>query len=113
MRTFRGAIASCLTSVTKRKATDLTFAVAIRGNDVGPETVVVGRRAAAMRRAIAKDKETKVMMDEIIVAYGKRKNPGCYVDEEALRKKVRLQENRRAQRRARMRREGKPQGPVG
>ena len=76
MRTFRAAIVSCLTYVTNRRSVDLTFSTATQGNDVDPDITVVCRRAAAVRRARAKDKEAKRLMTEILQKYEQRKEPG-------------------------------------
>ena len=76
MRVFRTAVASCLTFVTTRRAVDLTFTAATRGNDVDPDIVVVCRTAAAARRAVAKDKGARKMMQEILERYEEKTNQG-------------------------------------
>ena len=59
MRSFRSAVASCLTYVTKRRSVDLTFATATRGNDVDPDVTVVCRRVTALRRALAIEEDNE------------------------------------------------------
>ena len=75
MAKFRSAIVSCLTFVTTRRAVDLTSATATKGNDVDPDIAVICRRAIAARRAIAKDKEAKKLMEEILKCYEEKGEP--------------------------------------
>ena len=78
MRTFRAAIVSCLTFATSKRSVDLTFSTASKWNDVDPDIVVVCRRAAAMRRAIATDEGARKMMDENPEEYRERRNQAFF-----------------------------------
>ena len=87
MRALRTAIASCLTFDTSRRAVDLTFTAATKGNDVDADIVVVCRRAAAARRAIAKDKKARNLIKEMLESYEEKGEPGIYRNKEELGRK--------------------------
>ena len=86
-RTFRAKIVSCLTFNTTRRAVDLTFSVATKGNDVDPDMIIVCKRAAAFRRARARHREAKQLMKEIMGRYEEVGEPGIYREDEELSRK--------------------------
>ena len=69
MRTFRSEVVNAATYTTKRRSTDLTFAVASNGNDIDPEVEVYVRRIIGLRRALVLDSGDKDMIEEILHGY--------------------------------------------
>ena len=65
LRTFRSAIASCLTIATTRRSADFTFVAASLGRDVDPDVGIVNRRVVALRRGMAKCNKQKKMIGDI------------------------------------------------
>ena len=65
MRSLRTAIANCITLVTSRRSTDLTFAIASRGRDVDPDVEASTRRMMMLRRAMVKDDAAENMIKDI------------------------------------------------
>ena len=112
MRTLRAAIVSCLTFVTNRRSVDLTFSAATQGNDVDPDITVVCRRAAAARRAMAKDKQAKKLMKDIFFKYKEKGEPGIRKRGQDLSQKE-LAGDPTSPKRAQMRRKCNPHGPIG
>ena len=108
MATFRSAIVSCLTFVATRRAVYLTFATATKGNDVDHDIAVVCRRSIAARRAVAKDKEAKKLMEEILKCYEDNNEPGIYRNDHELSTKGPAGEPTNP-RRAKMRKACRPQ----
>lgn len=103
---------NCLASVASRRSSDLTFAAAVQGEDVDPEVAVVCRRAVDLRLFIAKNEHIQEMTDEILQPYRNKGEPGCYTEEKDPKEKE-LAGEPTSPERARLRRQCKPQGPVG
>ena len=76
MRTFRSEVVNAATYTTKRRSTDITFAVASNGSDIGPEVEVYVRRLNGFRRALVTDSSNKDMIKEILLEYRKNEELG-------------------------------------
>ena len=55
LRILRSSFASCITYTSKRRSTDLVYAMASEGTDLDPEVEIVARRAVAFRRYYTKN----------------------------------------------------------
>ena len=85
MRTFRSAVAYCLTYFTKRRSVDLTSAKATRGTDVDPDVAVVCRRTTVLRRALTMNDGNAKTIEDIIEKYAEKKVPRIYRNEDELK----------------------------
>ena len=108
---LRTALANCLSFTTARKSIDMTFAAASKGPDLDPDIEVVARRAAALRRGMAKSDHQRMMAKDIFEGYKARGEPGCYRDHEDLKHRVVAGEPGSPQR-ARLRKRCRPLGPI-
>ena len=63
MRTFRSGVVNAATYTTKRRSTDLTFAVASNGSDIDPEVEVYVRRVNGLGRAVVTDIGNKEIIE--------------------------------------------------
>lgn len=88
MRTWRAAMASCLTFVTSGSSTDLTFSATARGDVVDLDVATVCRKAIAFGGFLCKSDQLKPMTDETLRLCEEEGEPGCYKREENLRENV-------------------------
>ena len=86
-RQLRTAIANCITFVTSRRSTDLTFAMASRGADVDPDVEAITRRMTMIRRMMSKDGKVNETIKEIYAKYCEQGEPGCQTEYEVLKNK--------------------------
>ena len=85
LRILRSSFASCITYTSKRRSTDLVYAMASEGTDLDPEVEIVARRAVAFRRYYTKNDTNKHKVDKIYQEYAKAKEPGIDVDDRFLK----------------------------
>ena len=87
MRTFRAAVADCLTHGNGHASQDLAFALGSHGSDLDPLVESIALRASRFRHAVAVDQRAREDLQEIYELYAeKQQRGGIYTGQEELQR---------------------------
>lgn len=73
MRTFRVEVVNAVTYTTRRRSTDINFAVASNGSDIDPGVEVYVRRVNGFRRALATNTGNKEIIEGILLKLSQKR----------------------------------------